>query len=80
VEETLTNLVSQGFARQEPGVRHRNSRSGEKRKVLELGLASGHAWRALTREGACPYRHFGYREIWKQELGVSTHELASGEL
>jgi hypothetical protein len=49
-------------------------------KVIELGLASGHMWRALTREGACPYRHFEYHEIWKQELGVSTHELASSEL
>jgi hypothetical protein len=40
--------------------------------VLELGLAGGHAQRALTREGACPYRHFGYRDFgsksWKFQL------------
>jgi hypothetical protein len=44
-----------------------------------LSLAGGHARRALTREEPYPYRHFGYREIGKEESGVSTHELASGE-
>jgi hypothetical protein len=48
--------------------------------VLELGLDAGHAWRELTREGACSYRHFEYHEIWKHELGVPTYELVSGEL
>ena len=61
-------LVSQGFVRQEPGVRHRTSRNNEKRKVLELGLADVHVQTALTREGMCPYKIFGYHEIWKKVL------------
>jgi hypothetical protein len=37
--------------------------------------------KALTEEEPYPYRHFGYREIGKEESGaISTHELASCEL
>jgi hypothetical protein len=32
--------------------------------------------KALTEEEPYLYRHFGYREIGKEESGVSTHELA----
>jgi hypothetical protein len=48
--------------------------------VLALSLASDHVRRALTEEEPYPYRHFGYREIGKEESGASTHELASFEL
>jgi hypothetical protein len=45
-----------------------------------LSLAGGHMRRTLTEEEPYLYRHFGYREIGKEESGASTHELASCKL
>jgi hypothetical protein len=72
--------MSWGFARQEREFDIETHEVARREKVIEVGLADGHALRALTREGTYLYRHFGYHDFWEQELGVSTHELASSEL
>jgi hypothetical protein len=48
--------------------------------VLALSLAGGRAKKALTKEELYPFHDLGYRGIEKEELGVTTHELASCEL
>jgi hypothetical protein len=48
--------------------------------VLALSLASGRARKALRKEELYPFRDLGYREIEKEESGVTTHELTSCEL
>jgi hypothetical protein len=40
-----------------------------------LSLTGGHVRKVLREEEPYPYRHFGYREIKKEESIVSTHEL-----
>jgi hypothetical protein len=48
--------------------------------VLALSLSGGHVKKALIKEELYPFRDLGYRGIEKEELGVTTHELASCKL
>jgi hypothetical protein len=75
--------MSRGFARQEREFDIETHEVARSKKVLEVGLAGGHAWRALTREGMYLYRHFGYRDLrvasCDKHLGTSRIFVSEGE-